>query len=86
MTDVVNLITEFLGSFFSFISTFFDLVSNYISKGLGFVSTLFHCIPNFLTNTLFSNIPPFFQSAFYGIFGFMMLIILVKLISILLLK
>lgn len=86
MTDIVNVIVEFFGSFATVITTFFNLIGGYISKGFGFVSSLFNVIPNFLTNTIFSNMPPFFQSAFYGIFGFMMLILLVKIVSMLLLK
>mgnify|MGYP004672851671 CR=1 FL=1 len=80
MTDIISVITEFFGTFLTFISTFFDLIKNYISKGLGFVSTLLNIVPNFLINVLFPNMPPFFQSLFYGLFGFMMFVLLVKLI------
>lgn len=86
MTDFVTSILEFFGGFLSFISSFFNLIGNYITKGFGFVSSLFNYVPNFLTNTFLPNMPPFFQSAFYGLFGFMMFVILVKLVMMLTLK
>ncbi len=69
LAPLIPIIVDFLTTF----------IKTFVS-GLEFTFSLFTYVPNFLMNTFIPNMPSFFQTAFFGILGFMLFILGLKIV------
>lgn len=76
MSFILNFFGTLIGTVGGFIFTSIES----IIRGLGFVLSMFTVIPNYLMNEFFPSMPYFFQDALYGLLGFMIFILVTKII------
>ena len=76
VSNIVEFFASIIPTVFGFVGTFLNSILN----GIAFVFSLFTTIPNFLMQNFFPNLPPFFETGLYGLMGFMLFILVTKII------
>lgn len=73
---LIGLLVVMLPTIYNFVTNSLNIMST----GIDFITWIFTTIPNFLFNDFIPKLPLFFQSAFYGLLGFMLFILATKII------